>query len=324
MTTFATTLEDFWDNSDLNVISEPQSPFEISALESLIDSEDTSEYELEEVSLFATEVQEAQDHIACALKESLESAVHEALAKYSVTHTKESNNNNEPNHVSEISEFWNGWSMDIKIDEEINSLDEIYSIQEEIAKIQAHKNISKSQLLPQLILPSPSSTTTNSAPALSTQVLNTVSTLPSPSLEISFVSSTSRNPNPTALEIISLEKSTKTKKRTNKPTTKQNTKKTKTKTKTKTKKRKIDDIIATTIDIAPTTTIPHEDVSTNYIAPKKVYSKQNLRKKSSLRSSTALKEVFKLEEVLKIKSVDQDCEDEEVDIGDYSTDCINL
>jgi hypothetical protein len=315
MTTLATTLEEFWDDSDLNVISEPQSPFEISTLESLVDS-DTSEYELEEVSLF---VQEAQDHIACALKESLESAVHEALAKYSVTHTKESNNNNEPNHVSEISEFWNGWSMDIKIDEEINSLDEIYSIQEEIAKIQAHKNVSKPQLLPQLILPSPSSvaTTTNSAQTLSTQVLNTVSTLPSPSLEVSFVSSTSRNPNPTALEIISLEKSTKTKKRTNKPTTiKQNTKK------TKTKKRKINDIITTTVTTA--TPPPHEDVSTNYIAPKKVYSKQNLRKKSSLRSSTALKEVFKLEEVLKIKSVDQDCEDEEVDIGDYSTDYINL
>jgi len=267
MTTLAATLEDYW-NDD-----EPQSPFEISALSTMkgeLPDSDASEYELEEeVSLFA-EVQ-AQDHMFQTLKESLESVVHEALAKYSVTQTKESKNS-EPNHVSEISEFWNDWSMDIEIDEEINSGEEIY-IQEEIA-IQAHKSVLKHDSKSQLILPSPSPI---SCPLITTtsniKQETLVSTrLPSslPYLEVSFVSSPSLpGSSPTSLEIISLEKSSKTKKRQNKQG-KPNI--------TKTKKRKSNSSPSTTILTIPIGT-SSPDQETNYIAPKKVYSKQNLRKK---------------------------------------------
>jgi len=131
MTTLTATLEDFWE--DLNL---PQSPF--SALETFPDSDTSSEGELEEASPFSIhEVEEAQEHIACAL----ESALHEALAKYSVNNsTKESSN---------ISEFWNGWVDDIEIDEEINATEDD-PLQEE----DSSKKLSDSTP-PVVILPTP-------------------------------------------------------------------------------------------------------------------------------------------------------------------------
>jgi len=113
MTTLTATLEDFWD--DLDVM--PQSPF--STLETFPDSDPSSECETEEVSssLFSTQALQ-QEHIASALQ----SALHQALAKYSVARNKRPSTTN--TQSTEISEFWNGWFNDIEIDDEINLIED--------------------------------------------------------------------------------------------------------------------------------------------------------------------------------------------------------
>lgn len=279
-----TITEDFWDKDELTV----PSPF--SPLESFPDSDSTSnsEYEVEEESLFSSEAQqEAQEQFAYAL----ESALTEALAKYSVTHTKTQNTESATN-ISTIGEFWNGCVDDIEIDEEISSLeDEIYTIAAEIETFKGQNHLiadAKTFLSAPIIIPSTSIAT-------KTQDIKRASA--DLSLPVRIISSDGPILPPLkSVEVVEL-KETKTRKKT----------KTKQPKPTKSKKRKADEK-EILIDESPVT-------------KKLNNSKQNTRKKSSLRSSTALKEVFKLEQVLKIKTVDQDSENEEVDIGD-STDCV--
>jgi len=280
-----TITEDFWDQDELTV----PSPF--SPLESFPDSDSTSnsEYEVEEESLFSSEAQqEAQEQFAYAL----ESALTEALAKYSVTHTKTQNTESATN-ISTIGEFWNGCVDDIEIDEEISSLeDEICTIAAEIETFKGQNHLiadAKTFLSAPIIIPSTSiGTKTQDIKRASADL----------SLPVRIISSDGPIPPPPlkSVEVVEL-KETKTRKKT----------KTKQPKPTKSKKRKADEK-EILIDESPVT-------------KKLNNSKQNSRKKSSLRSSTALKEVFKLEQVLKIKTVDQDSENEEVDIGD-STDCV--
>jgi len=273
-----TITEDFWDKDELTV----PSPF--SPLESFPDSDSTSnsEYEVEEESLFSSEAQEAQEQFAYAL----ESALTEALAKYSVTHTK-TQNTESATSISTIGEFWNGCVDDIEIDEEISSLeDEIYTIAAEIETFKGQNHLiadAKTFLSAPIIIPSKTQDIKR-APAdlsLPVRIISSDGPIPPPLLK--------------SVKVVEL-KETKTRKT-----------KTKQPKPTKSKKRKADEK-EILIDESPVT-------------KKLNNSKQNTRKKSSLRSSTALKEVFKLEQVLKIKSVDQDSENEEVDIGD-STDCV--
>jgi len=273
-----TITEDFWDQDELTV----PSPF--SPLESFPDSDSTSnsEYEVEEESLFSSEAQEAQEQFAYAL----ESALTEALAKYSVTHTK-TQNTESATSISTIGEFWNGCVDDIEIDEEISSLeDEIYTIAAEIETFKGQNHLisdAKTFLSAPIIIPSKTQDIKR-APAdlsLPVRIISSDGPIPPPLLK--------------SAKVVEL-KETKTRKT-----------KTKQPKPTKSKKRKADEK-EILIDESPVT-------------KKLNNSKQNTRKKSSLRSSTALKEVFKLEQVLKIKSVDQDSENEEVDIGD-STDCV--
>jgi len=273
-----TITEDFWDQDELTV----PSPF--SPLESFPDSDSTSnsEYEVEEESLFSSEAQDAQEQFAYAL----ESALTEALAKYSVTHTK-TQNTESATSISTIGEFWNGCVDDIEIDEEISSLeDEIYTIAAEIETFKGQNHLiadAKTFLSAPIIIPSKTQDIKR-APAdlsLPVRIISSDGPIPPPLLK--------------SVKVVEL-KETKTRKT-----------KTKQPKPTKSKKRKADEK-EILIDESPVT-------------KKLNNSKQNTRKKSSLRSSTALKEVFKLEQVLKIKSVDQDSENEEVDIGD-STDCV--
>jgi len=278
-----TITEDFWDQDELLV----PSPF--SPLESFPDSDSTSnsECEVEEESLFSSEAQqEAQEQFAYAL----ESALTEALAKYSVTHTK-THNTESATTISTIGEFWNGCVDDIEIDEEISFLeDEICTIAAEIETFKGQNHLiadAKTFLSAPIIIPSVGTKTQDIKRTSSADL----------SLPVRIVSSDGPIPPPiNSVEVVELRE-TKTRKKT----------KTKQPKQTKSKKRKADEK-EITIEETPVT-------------KKLNYSKQNTRKKSSLRSSTALKEVFKLEQVLKIKTVDQDSENEEVDIGD-STDCV--
>jgi len=230
-----------------------------------------------------------QQHIATALG----SALHETLAKYSVKDTcvyaerceKSSDRDRDKSsecgtrHLTEISEFWDGWFDDIEIDDEINSVDN-ETTKTEIPQTQqckrtlksSHSNVNADVLLKIspittcVLKPLIIDVTSKSKREVTSLFLKTQGAKNS-----EFLSSGSSSDE--------CESHDKSRKHSSK--------------RTANKKRKLN------IDT---------------LAEKKAKA----QRKKIAKNSHDFKEVFKMEQVLKIKSVEKDCEDEEIDIGDLT------
>jgi len=268
------------------------------------------------------------------LASALDSALHETLAKYSVKDISIAQNIRESydksrqptyvGHFTEISEFWDGWLDDIEIDEEISSdldnnethnSEDISGARQTQSNNNTVRNATNSTATTTTKSSSSNSNSNNNSKRMKKPLNNASSNCCTTNSSGAFHLPTTCVFTPLIIDVTSKSKSEVTSlflksqgKKTNKISSgsssdecePQKLKKQPKRNATKPKKRKLN--------------MFSDQVDEPVVGEKK--SKTQMKKEP--KNLNDFQDVFKLNQVLKIKAVEQDCEDEEIDIGDIT------